>query len=305
MAHFWRCRFDYALSSSFSVPGAGSGHGQFNYLRAAPRSQEERQEQRKAARLSLDTSAHGGDRYRQLLQRLDSEPRDRKLPGGLRASQSMGALSGSAPAEHLLPLSPPAKPPVAPPPAFPAAQPSAAPSAAEPMEMDTLERGGRGRSAALSALRAGEPAAAGNTASPPRKLPKKVTFLPPAAPEPPTAAVAPPRSPATQPSSTVPVPILGAARTEAAGGAVSGGDGSAHGEITNPQELESLMRRMSFRPGQGLSREAMAEGLRRLGYDLAPSEVGVLVQQLDIPGIGARKLEQFGADVLALVGARK
>ena len=70
--------FRQSLNFFFKTP-AGSGHGKFNYLRAAPRSEEERQEQRKAARLSLDTSAHGGERYRQLLHRLDSGPRDRKV----------------------------------------------------------------------------------------------------------------------------------------------------------------------------------------------------------------------------------
>lgn len=36
-----------------------SGHGKADYLRVAPRTEEERLAARKAARLSLDTSAHG------------------------------------------------------------------------------------------------------------------------------------------------------------------------------------------------------------------------------------------------------
>ncbi len=51
---------------------AGSGHGQYHYLRTAPRNEEEREEQRKAARLSLDTSAHGGQEYGDLLRRLEA-----------------------------------------------------------------------------------------------------------------------------------------------------------------------------------------------------------------------------------------
>ena len=38
-----------------------SGHGKADYLRVAPRTEEERLAARKAARLSLDTSAHGED----------------------------------------------------------------------------------------------------------------------------------------------------------------------------------------------------------------------------------------------------
>lgn len=64
-----------------------------NYIHTAARTEEERNEQRKAARLSLDTSVHGGSRFDQLLKQLERE-RPRKIPAGsgMRAVQSMGAL---------------------------------------------------------------------------------------------------------------------------------------------------------------------------------------------------------------------
>lgn len=42
------------------------------------------------------------------------------------------------------------------------------------------------------------------------------------------------------------------------------------------------MRRLQFRSGSSLGREALAQGLQQLGYDLAPSEVAVLMEQLDL-----------------------
>lgn len=46
---------------------AGSVHGANDYIRWVGRSQEERYEQRKAARLCLDTSAHAGSDFQQLM----------------------------------------------------------------------------------------------------------------------------------------------------------------------------------------------------------------------------------------------
>ena len=56
-----------ALSLSEQILGAGSVHGTNDYMRWVGRSQEERSEQRKAARLCLDTSAHAGTEFQRLL----------------------------------------------------------------------------------------------------------------------------------------------------------------------------------------------------------------------------------------------
>ena len=275
------------------------------YLRAAPRSEQERSEQRKAARLSLDTSVHGGERYQALLQRLD-HPHSKLAGGGMRASQSLGAL------HHPETASPPPPQPL-----FPREPPS---QVAEPMDMDRLESGGRGRSAAFAALQAeggdggeeagGAPAAADS----PGKQPKKVSFMTSPfssgeaqeeMPSPGTAAARhsaavpiraghlprqpppPPPPPQQQqqqqqqqqvarsPGAAAPAPFI--ARADG-----SGRGGSVHGPITTPQELESLMQRMHFRTGQGLTREAMGAALRQLGYDLEPTEVDVLMDQMDL-----------------------
>ena len=45
----------------------GSVHGTNDYMRWVGRSQEERCEQRKAARLCLDTSAHAGTEFQRLM----------------------------------------------------------------------------------------------------------------------------------------------------------------------------------------------------------------------------------------------
>ena len=51
---------------------AGSVHGTNDYLRWVGRSTEERAEQRKAARLCLDTSAHAGSEFQQLVSVLSN-----------------------------------------------------------------------------------------------------------------------------------------------------------------------------------------------------------------------------------------
>ena len=45
-----------------------------SYIRTMPRCEDEREEQRKAARLSLDTSAHASLEYHKILQQCSSSP---------------------------------------------------------------------------------------------------------------------------------------------------------------------------------------------------------------------------------------
>ena len=52
--------------------GAESVKGQNAYLRYVGRDEEERCEQRKAARLALDTSAHAGSDFRRFVRQLSS-----------------------------------------------------------------------------------------------------------------------------------------------------------------------------------------------------------------------------------------
>lgn len=61
-----RIPLGWALVSRLAF--TGSVHGKNTYLRAIPRCEEERMEQRKAARLALDTSTRGTVEYRNFLQ---------------------------------------------------------------------------------------------------------------------------------------------------------------------------------------------------------------------------------------------
>lgn len=67
-----KCHARRAQRFTVCVAGAGSVHGSHNYCRWVPRTEEERAEQRKAARLTLDTSAHAGSEYRRLVRVLSS-----------------------------------------------------------------------------------------------------------------------------------------------------------------------------------------------------------------------------------------
>lgn len=78
----------------------------------------------------------------------------------------------------------------------------------------------------------------------------------------------------------------------------SGGGGSSQGlagPVTDPKDLEQLMRRMAFRSNKGLGPGEMSEGLRQLGYDLEPSEVAILMQQLDLNSDGQVHAPEFVA----------
>jgi serine/threonine protein kinase/Ca2+-binding EF-hand superfamily protein len=327
---YWRI-----MRQASELAAIGSGHGQMNYLRAVPRTERERQEQRKAARLSLDTSAHGGGRFAEFMKKIEEseaggEHMKRKISvGGMRSSVSMGALSRhgeglassggsgllaaevaaaggggrdgnkaihdntSMPAENnsvFLPVVP---------------ESTSGNDTAVPMQTDTMERGGRGRSLAFMALQAGgeEKEKQGNdndgqmkAVDAPKpdlslgsgvRTVKRVTFN------------SPNESTKTENQteqagglSHLQQQIAAAtAATNIAPSSSSAMDqdgsslhraGSHTGPVTNPQELESLMRKLHFRSDRSLGKEALADGLRQLGYDLDPSEMAVLMDQLDL-----------------------
>jgi calcium-dependent protein kinase len=335
---YWRI-----MRQASELAAIGSGHGQMNYLRAVPRTEKEKQEQRKAARLSLDTSAHGGGRFAEFKKKLESEggggggehTRRKISVGGMRSSVSMGALNkyggesqipGSAPAPgggggRLLASE------------MVAARKSSADGelqtaeekattgtgsvflpvvskssddSAEPMETDTTERGGRGRSLAFMALHAGEEgilgdddgemkaaidtgttkaaAAAAAAAARPSlgsgvRTVKRVTFN--AAP-PETKRLETPTTSGGLSHIQQQIAAATAATSTEQGDSSLQRVGAHTGPVTNPQELESLMKNLNFRTGTSLGKEALADGLRQLGYDLDPSEMSVLMDQLDL-----------------------
>jgi len=321
---YWRI-----MRQASELAAIGSGHGRMNYLRAVPRTEKERQEQRKAARLSLDTSAHGGGRFAEFKKILESEGgaehmRRKISVGGMRSSVSMGSLNRHAGGGSLIAGSASvgsdggglltavveagdrnieeksagsgsAFLPVV----------SKGSNAVEPMELDATESGGRGRSLAFRALQAegevadgdggigGETKAATTKAAAAPSLGsgvrtvKRVTFnaVPPKSEQPEgrtstggmshiqqqiAAATAATRS---TPSSSTAMEQDDSSLRRA---------GSHTGPVTDPQELESLMKNLNFRAGTSLGKEALADGLRQLGYDLDPSEMSVLMDQLDL-----------------------
>jgi hypothetical protein len=266
----------------------GSVHGRGAY------SQAERAAARRASRLALDTSAHGGARYREFLERLERAPGDGGDVGAigaaaLRGSRSMGQLSASAPPERGGALAMDADAAEAPLPA------AAFPEAAAPMEVDTgLEQGGRGRSAALAALLSGgeeAPADGGGAGAPPPEAPAPAAARSASAELPPVkkVAFAAPRSARAQPSATAALTAAAAPAPAPAPDADAEPDAEPAGPLTAPADLELLMRRLRFRPGAPLSAAALADGLRSLGYDLEPSEVAALLEALE-PGAGGAAL---------------
>ena len=163
--------FDWkAMRQASDLVLQGSGHRQSNYLHACSGlNPEERLEQRKAARLSLDTSVHGKSLYRDnnVLLHDQSPPissespfiSDNEGPSRRRKDQTARRRSGEFPfpADDMSPTFP------APP------SSSITPDKSRKREGD-LEKGVRGRSLALEALKSSTSNmrdAAGNTVSNP------------------------------------------------------------------------------------------------------------------------------------------
>ena len=359
---YWRI-----MRQASELAAMGSGHGQMSYLRAVPRSEEERQEQRKAARLSLDTSAHAGAKYAEMMAKFESSGNfgggilRRKTTGGMRMSASVGSLRhpdlvGSAPATSgttelilgdvlekkkeekekvVIPKEASGSGPLFPLVGNPAigtfhnggaaatlAAAGTTASAAVPMEQtDVMEGRSRGKSLAFMALQAGggssdatstdpvpmeveaQPSTtsaivAPSTGTEAVRTVKRVTFgtsstsaeenhRPAPAPFGMEAGAGAPLSTtipaATAKISTTPFQIDGGTLERAEVSVSAPLSSASHsGPITNPQDLEGLMRKLNFRRGASLSRDALADGLKQLGYDLAPSEISVLVDQLDL-----------------------
>ena len=132
----------------------GSGHRQSSYLHACSGlDQEERLEQRKAARLSLDTSSHGNNNFSSLTASRYS-PGSFKSPfvpgGGQQQQHESRRKTSRHSAEFLFPADDmdDASPTLTPPPSL-----STTPGSSRGQSLEkSLEKGGRGRSLALEAL---------------------------------------------------------------------------------------------------------------------------------------------------------
>ena len=272
----------------------GSIHGQDEYLRTAARSDAEKGEQRKAARLMLDTSHHAGADFARLVRTFTSQQRrpsiDAEAPCDfeLRHKPAGGSSgSGGGSAEPPCPTAPTVAALVSAP---PGASPPL-PAAPLPASLTDAEERGRRRQGAYAQFlsAAGSDGAAmavdESPASPPDppplpsparlRTPSRVAFtgvagdmdldgptLPPAIL---TSAPPEPASPSGGDSADAPSP----ASSAGAGGTVS------------LSELRDIMRRLNFGPSdEALTASALADGLGRLGYRVDPSEAAVLAEAM-------------------------
>ena len=293
-------------------PPDGSALGADEYLRTAARTAAEKGEQRKAARLMLDTSHHAGAAYTRLVRTFTSQQQQQQQqlmqqqgrPSGefeLRHKPAGGSSGGSAGGAAELPPPRPAAPTVA---ALVAAPPSASPPLPGPAPLTDEEERGRRRQGAyaqfLSAAGSGGGGGGGgamvvdeNPASPPQhppaspgrlRTPSRVAFTGvagdmdldgPPAPTPPaivTAAAAP-----AEPAS----PSGDSAPSSATSGGGGGGGGGGAGSTVSLSELRDIMRRLNFGPAdEALTASALADGLGRLGYRVDPAEAVVLAEAM-------------------------
>lgn len=204
--------------------------------------------------MSLDTSAHGGSRYQELLSKLEEEGshRGRKLP----VSKSTGNLNVSNQESARRPFVRDDFPTLS----------------AEETRMDTednMELGGRGRSAALMALRHEQQGQEEDAKAEDEAVPL------------------PGRGPITvrRVSFNTRDQILDSnVSKEKGSNAVtkSNVERVSGMAITSPKDLESLMRNLQFKSSGAISSDALAHGLRQLGYDVNPAEMGVLLNQLGV-----------------------
>ena len=189
-----------------------------SYLRAMHMNDEEREEQRKAARLSLDTSAHGGSKYREMLEELEADSKQSVQNTSNRTVRIQRPLTSPIKSESSMGTT----------------------SLVEKGDKGSLEVGGRGRNLALQALES-------------------------------TKTQNIERSRSVESPSTLQAQDI-----------ISYDENNISKDVIDPQELESIMGKLRFRKGRSLTQESLTEGLQYLGYKVEPSEVALLMEQLDL-----------------------
>lgn len=309
------------MRQASEIAAMASGHGQMNYLRTVPRTEEEREEAHKAARLSLDTSAHGGTKYHEILSQLrDYEGSLRK--GRLATSKSSGAILSTSSMDKDDEMAwKPSEPDLLEgkemgrvgkeeqseasltasiiDPFGTQSKDNKVSEVSEPLNHDSMEQGGRGRSAAFHALQRASLGEGLDAHSPQTGDDLKALQS--------TIVESEQVSDLGRGPMTVKRSNSNQLSSEAYGKDASPtqAPGNTTGPVTHPEELEGLMRRLKFRQGRGLTVEALGDGLRQLGYDLAPSEIEVLLSQLDIDEDQTVNPEGFVASQLDWAALRK
>ena len=203
-------KFTCVMIMMWNVWLVGSGHRQSNYLHAFSLTPQEKQEQRKAARLSLDTSVHNESRYR-------AKNSDKIWLNEVATSPSNNDNNNDDSGSRV--------------PDFPnVSSPDASAGSKR-----TLEEGGRGRSLALQALEA-----SGHD-----NIPSSDVDM--------------------APIESDDVGML-----------------SADMKLTNPKEVEPLMKKVGFRKGKVFNKDSLVHGLNQLGYHMESEEVSTLMDRLSL-----------------------
>ena len=288
-----------------AAAGDGSAHDGDAYLRTAPRGPAERAEARKAARLALDTSEHGGADYARLVRAFSERGTEgggrggslraaeaaaaalfHKRAGGFDGTGAHGATPPPAPSSGAAQgLSPPQPRPwtaVAPPPLSPGS---------------AAEVGGRAQGAYAAFLAAG--------GVPPSFPPTAMQLDAAASPQAQARASIDSHRPsfesgADSPSGGCPAHRHVSFAMDVDAAPVASGSGAqpppasrsapvavptaaaaAAAEAVSFAELRDVMRRLNFSAGdEAVTEDALADGLARLGYRLAPGEGRLLAQQV-------------------------
>ena len=305
---YWRL-----MRQASEIAAMSSGHGQMNYIRAVPRSEEERDEARKAARLSLDTSTHGGSRYNKVLTQLrDYEGSIRK--GHLLTSKSTGSMllqnlgddtsdsmqldSDKYHNDNELPhqTAKPYDPSSLPLPLRMQMEGNMEDNPEHKRDQDMLEQRVRSKSAAFAALQR-ESLKQREKEDRSNEQEEKSSLQSGSTDEGRNGSLG--RGPLTVKRKTVGEDNIRQQKSNAEN------PSQLSGLVSHPQDLEELMRRLKFRSGSGVTFEALGEGLQQLGYDLAPTEVEVLLSQLDINADKKVNPEEFVASQLDWTALRQ
>ena len=280
-----------------------SGHGKLEYLRTAARNAAEKDEHRKAARLALDTSVHGGGKFYEGLLRRLAETEDEELKHkektfslartSMKGSKSMGNMSAAPSASSDWPVGAENK-----------TLQSKDDSLAEggfSMDIDQgdgvgiggqhhqseEEERGRGRSAALTALaQAGAAAPGQNTCSPQKNVSFRIA----------------PEEPKSIPVGEIKGPDLKDTTSSAPWPEPS--------SLGGPQDVSRLMKTLDFTsPDQILDAESLTRGLKNLGYAVERAEIEVLLKEISTSdqneGLGASEFLASQVDWRALAASNK
>ncbi|BDA49651.1 probable calcium-dependent protein kinase 17 at N-terminal half [Coccomyxa sp. Obi] len=329
--NYWRILRAAATAAKWH---SRSVHGTHDYVRWVGRTDEERAEQRKAARLCLDTSAHAGSEYRRLvhvlsnaaLDRMDSEPDGQAEPPRWMPLHNVqdtvsGPLTDIAEDPDTV-MQEQQSMPSSPPPSLPRIPETSEPPSAKLLSEGEEGRRGQhfykhfveatgGKLTQEDAIKAKEHL---QGASPGRNMPhtamqeqlespfqrsRRPTGSPgPASPlkvERGAAAEGPTR----RSSERRKVSFSTDSKGSPDNADPAGESADSQGRAISLQELREVMKRMNYtREAEAVTEAELAQGLASLGFRLEASETRALVEKMDEHKSGAVRKSAFVASQL-------